>query len=174
MKNIVYVIIAVAAVILSSTRSGNIETPPAIISPVEGGFARLDGGKTLVIQNGFSVRFFDSETGEKSEIVLMPKTVRSPKKCSFSNRLIFLPGEESSFVPSGSKAKLFGCCFFNRNGDIFKESVPASDEARAAVPIDRAFFIGDGLLVIKSGPYEFIYNIDTDEIKSAQRALFLF
>lgn len=170
MKNLIYIILAFLTVFFG----GPFREEPKLISPVDGSFARLDGGRTIAVQNGFSLRFFDTESGEVREIFLKPHAVKKAGKCSFSNEFIFLPGEGAALIANESGIFLSGCDLYRRDGSLFREFPESRGAVKNALPVERTFFIGDGLLVLKSGGREFTYNLYTDEIKSTRNGCFFY
>lgn len=171
MKKIVGIILAAAAVLFGAAPSGAFGPCP-LFFPAAGSYARLDGGQTLVVQNGFSLRFFDG--GEKTgEVLLSSEAVGRAGKCSFSNKFIFLPGEEAAISVGNGGFSLSGCCLFLRDGNPVREFASPGADAKNALPVERAFFVGEELLVLKSRGHEFIYNLRTDEIKSTREGAFL-
>ncbi len=173
MKDLVYIFFVLIATLFGEPMVNETEAPPPqIISPVSGSLAHLDGGRTLVIQNGFSLRFFNVESGEMKDVFLRTKSIQNPGRCSFSNKFIFLPGEKAAVSFREDKAILSDCCFFNRDGNLLKEFPPSSTDIKYDIPLDGAFFVGERLLVIRGGEREFIYNLYTEEIKSTPPGAF--
>lgn len=170
MKKIVGIIFTVAAFLFCAALSRPPEPFPLIL-PVEGSFARLDGGRTLVIQNGFFLRFFDGDEKAR-DVFLCSESVGKAGKCSFSNKFIFLPGEDAAVSVGEWGLSLSGCCLFLRDGSLVREFNSPDAGAKNAFPLERTFFIGEGLLVLKSCGREFTYNIYTDEIKSTRGGAF--
>ncbi len=174
MENFICMIFVIIVLLFSALPSTGYSAEVQIPFPKSETFARLDGGKTSVTQNGFSLCFSDAETGETSEIFLKSNIIKKPGKCSFSNKFIFFPGERAVVAFDEQGTTISGCCLYNRDGDLLKEFLPNETTIKHILPIEGTFFIGDRLILIRTSKQELIYNIHTDEIKSTQKGAFYY
>lgn len=103
-----------------------------IFYPLSGRTAWLDGGRTLAVQEGFKIRYINTENELINEIELSAESLPYASDCVFSNHGIFMGIEDdysegsenragTSICRVGGEWKLYGGAFFDREGNIVRE-----------------------------------------------------
>lgn len=158
-----------------------------IFAPVKA--ARLDGGRTLAVQDGFTVKYLDSEFETLGEVRLFAESFGNiPAECVFSNSGIFMgrkteAGMGTAVCFVGGEWKLFGGAFFDRSGKLIRElpyikviydekdfltAETSSGEnfkiKDCELKINRVRWIGEDEIAIFCDEHVFYYRISEDKI----------
>lgn len=168
------------------------ENAAEILYPLEGKTARLDGGATFAVQEGFRIRYINTENELIREIELSAESLSFASDCVFSNRGIFMgiddrgpEGTGTAVCFVGGEWKLYGGVFFDREGNIVRE-LPyvvektggnGFDDCRAvlstgetidyyedALPVTKARWVGEDVMAIFDSRGLFFYRISEDRL----------
>lgn len=161
MRSALYIFIVAVLTLLTASAPEPPKAPPA---PQEA-FARIESGRTMAVQNGFSISFFGSD-GSLSTMELRSASVIRPGKCCFSNHFVFMPDIGFGIVRRGGRFQPAGCAVFDRGGRSVREFF-AVQNAFAENPAANSnyfraqtvFFIGDNTVAIKTNAGTFLYDI---------------
>lgn len=161
MRSALYIFIVVVLTLLTASAPEPPKAPPA---PQEA-FARIESGRTMAVQNGFSISFFGSD-GSLSTMELRSASVIRPGKCCFSNHFVFMPDIGFGIVRRGGRFQPAGCAVFDRGGRAVREFFAVqnafAENSTANSNYFRAqtvFFIGDNTVAIKTNAGTFLYDI---------------
>ena len=86
MKNLLYIVIVAAISLFTASAPKETVLPSA----PSGAFARIESGRTLAVQNGFTVSF-SGEDGFIKRLELRSPDVIRPGRCGVSKRFVFMP-----------------------------------------------------------------------------------
>ena len=161
MKNLLYIVIVAAISLFTASAPKETVLPSA----PSGAFARIESGRTLAVQNGFTVSF-SGEDGFIKQLELRSPYVIRPGRCVFSRRFVFMPDKCFGIIRRGDVWQPSGCAVFDRSGNVvrefsaaksaFGESRPDGEEYFRA---DAAFFIDESTLAVKTPGGIFIYSV---------------
>ena len=161
MRSALYRFIVAVLTLLTASAPEPPKAPPA---PQEA-FARIESGRTMAVQNGFSISFFGSD-GSLSTMELRSASVIRPGKCCFSNHFVFMPDIGFGIVRRGGRFQPAGCAVFDRGGRAVREFFAVqnafAENSAANSNYFRAqtvFFIGDNTVAIKTNAGTFLYDI---------------
>lgn len=169
MHGALYIFIAAMLAVLTTSSPEQ----PAGFTPTGDTFARIESGQTTVVQNGFSISFFDEHSALRRLELRSPFVIR-PGKCSFSNRFIFMPDIGFGIVRAGGRWQPAGCAIFERSGKTVREFSAAAgafaenNSAKAGYfRAETVFFIDTNTVAIKTEQGVFLYDIlrDTTVLK---------
>lgn len=156
-------VVAMLAVLTTSAPE-----PPANLQAPSDAFARIECGQTMVVQNGFSISFFDKSSALR-RLELRSSCVIRPGKCGFSNRFIFMPDIGFGIAYKNGRWQPAGCAIFDRNGKTVREFSAAEgtfvENSSANAGYFRAaavFFIDENTVAVKTQQGTFLYNIVSD------------
>lgn len=165
------------------------ETPEDIrfFSPIK--TVKLDGGKTLAVQEGFTVKYLSAEYELLEEVELFAKSFCGiPSDCVFSNDRIFMGRKTESGTGTAvclieGEWKFLGGTFFDRKGNIIRElpfiqTIFAEKEgAKAEASTGEIFdirkncerirqlrWIGEDVVMLICEEHIFVYRISEDKL----------
>ena len=116
MKNLLYIVIVAAISLFTASAPKETVLPSA----PSGAFARIESGRTLAVQNGFTVSF-SGEDGFIKRLELRSPYVIRPGRCGFSKRFIFMPDKCFGIIRRGDVWQPSGCAVFDHSGNVVRE-----------------------------------------------------
>ncbi|MBR2041507.1 MAG: hypothetical protein IJ945_03965 [Oscillospiraceae bacterium] len=127
--------------------------------------AMLDGGKTIALREGFTVRYYSAEYEFLGETKLFYEGLGKDVNCVFSNSGIFI-GEETSLCRIEGEWKLCGGTFFKREGEIIRKLPDKEDfySEQDVIEIKRSLWAGENIMAFIAGEQIFFYDINEDKI----------
>ena len=135
---------------------------PAFSSPAESeeNTALLDGGATVLCQNGFDISFRKTEGGLLQNIKLSASSVREPGRCLVFGGTVFLPDKNFCVgLSKGGEFTLFGGAVFDRRGNLLLEFSSAGPSApEKTFPAEQVLLLGEEKLLIKSSNLCFVFD----------------
>ncbi|MBQ7976404.1 MAG: hypothetical protein IJ300_12025 [Clostridia bacterium] len=147
---------------------------------------RLEGGRVIAEQKGFSVVLFDTESGRKTEIELAHKGNEAPGECVFSNERIFMKSENMTIEKIGGEWKLFGGTVYDFSGRPICELPPRENEKERPAPVGisaknlpdeeekienlRVRWLGEKTVAITNGERLFYYCIESGTLTERNSA----
>ncbi len=163
---VIIVLFAFGAEALAETPENRIVSPEEspLFIPVK--TARLDGGNTIAVQEGFRVKYLNEEFELLSEIELFSgNSGEIPADCVFSNNGIFM-GTKTAIIKSEGEWKLSGGTFFDRDGNIIRELPDMKNQNfdEEIIPIGRIRWVGEDIVILLAEENIFYYRISEDKI----------
>ena len=161
MKNLLYIVIVAAISLFTASAPKETVLPSA----PSGAFARIESGRTLAVQNGFTVSF-SGEDGFIKRLELRSPYVIRPGRCGFSRRFIFMPDKCFGIIRRGDVWQPSGCAVFDRGGNVIREFSAAKSAFAEGRPdgeeyfrADAVFFIDESTLAVKTPWGIFLYSL---------------